>query len=140
MPQSPPPPRPLSVERIRAVLAAWPPPVPGADGDPVAEPDLALVADYHRIIEIHHRAGEGGVVAARASLAARLEAEEPPDVVVDALPAGDALTTRRLAGVREGRRETTRAQISRLDAVEPHEEAAVAACRAEIEAALARRR
>lgn len=138
MPQSPPPARPLSVERIREVLAAWPPAVRDVVSDLPAEPDVALVTDYHRIIEIHQRAGEGGVKVARASLAAKLEAEDPPDAVADALPAGDALATRRLADVREGRQEATRGALARLAAIHPHEEAAVAACRAEIEAALAR--
>ena len=136
MPRAPRHARPLSVERIREVLASWPPDVREAATDD----DLALAADYHRIIEIHQRAGEGGVRVARASMAARLESEDPPDAVADALPAGDALATRRLAGVREGRHETARAAMARLAAVEPQEEAAVASCRAEIEAALARRR
>jgi hypothetical protein len=76
----------------------------------------------------------------RAELAAQLRSETPAEAVADVLPAGDALGTRRMAAVREDRHEATRAEIARLAAVDPHEEAAVQACRAEIEAALDRRR
>ncbi len=140
MTQSHPHARPLSVERIREVLEAWPPATAEVMTDTATEPDLALVADYHRIVEIHQRASEGGVRVAREALEARLDAEMPAGEVADALPAGDALTSRRMARVRAGRHETTRAVVARLAAIEPDEEAAVLACRAEIEAALARQR
>ena len=135
------PDRTLSVERIREVLAAWPPERPEVVmSDLPTEPDVALVTDYHRIIAIHQQADSGGISEARETLAAQLDAEEPAEAVVDALPAGDALGTRRIAAVREGRQEAARATIRRLATIAPDEEAAVMACRAEIEAALQRMR
>ena len=135
------PSRQLSVERIREVLAAWPPPSPvTAVGDLPTEPDVALVADYHRIIAIHQQADQGGISEARAGLVEQLHAEAPAEAVAEQLPAGDAFGTRRIAALREDRLETTRATIRRLDTIVPDEEAAVAACRAEIEAALDRLR
>jgi hypothetical protein len=128
--------RPLSVERIREVLAAWPPAAGPENGDP----NVALVADYHRIIAIHQYAGAGGVRAVRDAIAARLRSEPPSDTVADALPAGSALGSRRMAAAREGRHGAARDALARIEDVAPDEEAAVSACRAEIEAALARRR
>ena len=130
--------RPLSVERIREVLAAWPPPVAG-DGTST-EPDLVLASDYHRIIEIHQAAEEGGVHGLREALAAQLRQEPPAEAVAETLPAGDALGTRRMASVRQDRHEATRHALARLDSIGPDEEAAVLACRGEIEAALQRLR
>ena len=128
----------LSVERIREVLAAWPPTLPG-DGT-ATEPDIMLATDYHRIIEIHQAAGEGGVLGLRDALAAQLREEPPAQEVAEALPAGDALGSRRMASVRQDRHEATRDALARLESIAPSEEEAVLACRAEIEAALARRR
>jgi hypothetical protein len=134
-------PRTLSVERIREVLAAWPPDAPGvAVPETPAEPDLGLVTDYHRIIAIHRQADAGGTRGAREQIAAQLQAEMPAEDVADALPAGAAFTSRRVAAMREDRHEAARATIRRLELIEPDEEAAVMACREEIEAALRRLR
>jgi hypothetical protein len=126
----------LSVERIREVLAAWPP----AATPESAQADSALLADYHRIVAIHQSVGEGGVRAVREAIADRLRSEPPADAVADALPAGSALGSRRMAAAREDRHHAARDALARMEAVAPDEEAAVSACRAEIEAALARRR
>jgi hypothetical protein len=130
------PPRPLSVERIREVLAAWPPAAAADTGDP----NVALLADYHRIVAIHHYVAEGGVRAVRDAVAARLRSEPPSGEVADALPAGTALGSRRMAAAREDRHVAVRDALARIEGVAPDEEAAVSACRAEIEAALGRLR
>ena len=117
---------PLSVERIRAVLASLPP-LPEDDG---------LLRDYHRIVEIHTLASGDGLEAARHAARAALQ-EELPELEVDALPGGVGLAARRLDGVREEMRAAAEDALLRLDAIGPDEEAAVAACRVEIEAALA---
>ena len=134
------PSRQLSVERIREVLSAWPLSPAAHAGDFATAPDMEIVADYHRIIAIHQQADAGGIQEARQGLVEQLRSEPSGDLVIDKLPAGDAFATRRMAAVREDRLETTRATIRRLDTIAPHEEAAVAACREEIEAALARLR
>ena len=132
---------PLSVDRIREVLAILPPRMSaGLAADPVAAADVALVRDYHRILEIHALASAGGVAVAREKVEARLHDTDPDLVAVDALPAGAALGTRRVAAVREDMHQAHAEDLQRLTSIDPAEEAAVAACRDEIEQTLAQLR
>ena len=128
---------PLSVDRIREVLATLPPRMSsGMAADPVGESDVALVRDYHRILEIHSLASAGGVAVARERVTAKLHDTDPDLVAVDALPAGDALGTRRVAAVREDMHQAHAEDLQRLSAIDPAVEAAVAACAAEIQRTL----
>lgn len=128
----------LSVDRIREVLAILPPRMSaGEASNPVEERDIALVRDYHRILEIHALASEGGVAAARERMAAALHHSAPDSEAVAALPAGSALGARRVVAVREDMHQAHAEDLRRLSAIDPAEEAAVAACRAEIEQTLA---
>lgn len=132
---------PLSVDRIREVLATLPPRMSaGLAADPVAADDVALVRDYHRIIEIHSLSSAGGVAVARERIEARLHDTDPDLVAVDALPAGDALGTRRVAAVREDMHQAHAEDLQRLRAIDPSEVDAVEACAAEIEHALSQLR
>ena len=121
---------PLSVARIREVLAALP---------ISPDSDAALMSDYHRIIEIHHRGQAGGVRSACAQLRAQVF-EEVPDSEGDALPQGTGLAARRLDGVREEMRASAQATLGRLATVSADEEQAVIECGPEIETALAQLR
>jgi hypothetical protein len=121
---------PLSVERIREVLAALP---------ISPDSDAGLMSDYHRIVEIHQLAQAGGVRTARAQLRAQVF-EEVPESEGDALPEGTGLAARRLDGVREEMRASAQATLGRLATISADEEQAVLDCAPEIESALAQLR
>lgn len=118
---------PLSIERIREVLAALP---------ISPESDERLMSDYHRIVEIHHLAQSGGVRSACAQLRAQVF-EEVPESEGDALPQGTGLAARRLDGVREEMRASAQATLGRLATISADEEQAVLDCASEIDSALA---